>query len=232
MNKLNALLIAIVATASMAFAQTASTSGVSGTATEVTAAVYQDSVSYGVPVGLGNSSNVYSASFGVSGTQTVSVSFSAQPIVSETNGEDANGNGSVSGKTTVQGGLLDPNGNTAGAWAKGSTSSQGEVNVNSSPNQAPYWATDYLGGSGSLSTGTSALIGTFTVAANGLSPVNGAFATAATTGSYNFSASNYGWMGSGSTSQNSCSQVFNLGNGFSATSSSSVTSVACPVGTK
>ena len=232
MNKLYTLLIAAAMLLSIPAAAQESTSGVYGTATQTTGAVFQNTVSVGLPAYTWTGEDllgVHSASFGVGGSETVSVGFSAQPSTNCWRGEDANGTGSVTGATTVQGGLISGP-NTDGSWAKGTTSGAGNVSVDSNPcSNTP----DYLNGSGNLTTGTSALIGNFTVTTGGLSPVNGAFASSATTGGFNFSASNGNWSGNGYTTQNSCSQVFNnLGNGFSATSSSSVTSVACPVVTK
>jgi hypothetical protein len=211
-----------------------------GTATQTNGGATQGTVNYNLPSTLGvnwNLTGVYSASFGVGGSQTGSLGFSSSMSSTSPVDESGNGSGSTTGTTTVQGGLIQ-GANNVGSWANGSTSGSGSASLTNKPcGTDNFW----LNGSGSMTTGTSALIGNFTTVANsngsiGLSPTNGAFASSATTGGFNFSVSNTcnqgsngTWSGNGSTIQTGYSQVFNLGNGYSATSSASVTSSACPV---
>ena len=235
MNKFTSLLSSlIIACAMPMMAQTYTTSGVSGTATENNGAVYQQSFGLPSATWTGESIGIFSSSFGIGGSQSETSSFYAQPV-NTCSGEDANGSSYVSGNTSTQGGYISGN-NTTGSWVSGFTNNSGSVFVTenggtgSSANM-----TAYLSGSGSMTSNTSALIGNFTVGSDGYSPVNGAFAQSSTSGSFNFTASVTGsgtigtWSGNGSTTQTGYSQVFNLGNGYSATSSASVISVACPV---
>lgn len=228
MNKFTALTAAILVSCVIPMMATPSTSGVSGTATETTGGVYQQSVGFNDTLTVGSTVNLYSASFGSGGSQSATSSFSAQPI-NYCNGEDANGSATVSGQITVKGGIITTD-NSIGSWAFGSTSNNGNVSVAEHGGNQPDPVS--LSGSGSFTTSTSALIGTFSVGADSnFAPVNGAFAQSNTSGAFNFSASSNGggWTGNGSTVQNGFSQTFNLGNGFSASSSASVISIACPV---
>lgn len=241
MNKLYTLLITAAMLLSIpAAAQTFQEgTGFNGSATQTNGAVTQGVVSYGLPASTWTNetlSDVYVGSYGVGGSQTGSVGFSSQMASTAGVDETGNGSGYTGGTTVAQGSLIQPNSNTVGSWASGSTAGNANVYLTSDTGQNSY----YMNGSGSLTTGTSALIGNFTVAANGgLSPTNGAFASSATTGGFNFSVFgaytsglSIGWLGSGSTVQTGYSQVSNLGNGFSATSTATVTSTACPVVTK
>jgi hypothetical protein len=237
MNKLYTLLIAAAMLLSIpAAAQTVQEgTGFNGSATQANGAMTQGVVSYGLPSSTwtGETLNgVYVGSYGVGGSQAGYVGFSSQMTSTSADDETGNGSGYTSGTTVAWGNLIQ-GANTVGSQANGSTAGNANVYLTSDTGQNSY----YMNGSGSLTTGTSALIGNFTVAANGgLSPTNGAFASSATTGEFNFSVSgltpNIGWLGNGSTVQTGYSQVSNLGNGFSATSTATVTSTACPVVSK
>lgn len=237
MTKFTSLLSSLIIACAMPMMAQEATSFY-GTAAQNNGGATQGSVNY-IPTNLGISwdlSNVYSASFGVGGSQEGSIGFSSS--MTTQGDESGNGSGNTAGTTTVQGGLIQGT-NNVGSWAYGNTSGNGSVSLTNTPcGSDGFW----LSGSGSLTTGTSALIGNFiTVAGSGgsvnLEPINGAFASSSTTGGFNFSVSgtssntgtNGTWSGNGYTTQTGYSQVYNLGNGYSATSSASVVSAACPV---
>ena len=226
MKKFSGIICTIIIAAIPMVAQSVgSTSGVSGTATETNAAIYTQS--YNIP-GAGNYTFAGTGgSFGSSGSQSATSSFSAQttPYFGDTN-DNASGNAFVTGGTTVTGSFI-VNGNTATSTAWGNTNNNGNVNVSDSPSSN---FNTVLSGSGSLGTNSFSFIGGFAMSITGsMTPTNGAFAQGSTCGTFNYSAQGgSGWIGSGSTTQWTTSQVSGLVNGFSATTSSSVNSTACP----
>lgn len=228
MNKLTSFVSAVIIAAAMPMmAQSVvvgSTSGVSGTATETNAGVYTNS--FGIP---GNGNYNYTGvggSFGSGGSQTATASFNAQTAYPLSSNDNASGSAFVTGNTTLTGSFIVGN-NTATSTTWGNTNDNGNVNVNDSP--SGNFSTN-LSGSGSLGTSSFSFIGTFGMTSSGsMTPINGAFAQGSTTGAFNFSAlGGSGWTGSGSTTQWTTSTVSQLPNGYSATTSSSVVSTACP----
>lgn len=227
MNKLTSFISALVISAAMpmmAQSVQGSTSGVTGTATETNAAVYTQS--FNLP-GTGNYSFTgVGGSFGSGGDQTATAGFNAQttPYWGDTN-DSANGNAFVTGKTTVTGSFTTGS-DDAKSTAWGNTNNSGNVNVGDSPSS--NFNTN-LSGSGSLGTNSFAFLGNFEVNAGSMTPINGAFAQGSTAGTFNYSAQGgSGWIGCGSTTQWTTSQVSGLPNGFTTTTSSSVVSTACP----
>jgi hypothetical protein len=243
MNKFTSLFAALVISSVAPMVAQEATSFY-GSATQTNGVATQGTINYNLPTTLGTGlslSNVYSSSFGAGGSQTGYIGFSSS-MSSPSNcpvDESGSGSGYTIGNTVVNGSLIQGT-NTVGSWTNGSTSGAGSVSLTNSPCGSDSFS---LIGYGSLSTGTSALIGNFTTITNangiGLSPTNGAFASSSTTGGFSFSVSgtsgngsNGTWSGNGYTIQTGYSQVSNLGNGYSAASSASVTSSACPVVSK
>lgn len=167
---------------------------------------------------------------GASGIQTTSASFKGFAV--SPSGEDASGSAETSGGIVV---TSFSKKDSAGALAIGNTEGNSSINVSTNSGDFTF-AT--LSGSGSLSLGTFATIGTGNLDTwtNQLSTgSNGAFATSSSSGDFNYKAISgpggyTGWTGSGSIVGASGSNVNIIPGGFSATSSASATSISCPVG--
>ena len=156
------------------------------------------------------------------GGQNGGGSFSANP--SNPGGESATGGGNSAGVTNVSASVVHVDGSSITSTAHGDTSNNGAVNVSEVGDNT---AKLNLNGNGSMLTGTQAVIG-----ADGNGNItNGGFAGANTIGGFSYFVNGGAgsWIGNGSTSGDSVSQVSKIPNGFSAFSSASVNSTACPV---
>ena len=211
MNKLNALLVAIVATASMAFAGDPSTATVSGSTNQ------QNSAVVNTP-----QSNTTIGFTGAGGEQASSASFSGNSVPTPLNcwnwsPASTNGTATVSGSTEV---------GASTVYTATSINSQASGDTQNTASLAIYSNNGFtacLSGSGKMSTQTAAAIGNDSNGANGFTSTNGSFNYAANGGLGNILS------GAGSTCGNGQTVVNTTPNGFSANSTSAV-SVSSKVG--
>ena len=156
------------------------------------------------------------------GGQNGGGSFSANP--SNPGGESATGGGNSAGVTNVSASVVHVDGSSLTSTAHGDTSNNGAANVSEVGSNT---ATLNLYGNGAMLTGTQAVLG---ADGNG-NIINGAFSNANTSGGFNYVVTGGAgsWIGNGMVTGDSTSSVAKIPNGFSAGSSASVNSTACPV---
>lgn len=214
MKKLLFAMLLVLAMAIPAVAQD-STSWVTGGATQ----------NNGASISIPSTPGTYPAPQGAfaTGGQNNSASFSAYPY--SPSGEDASGSISLNGTTTVTASVKgNSTSNTSSAY--GTTNNAGTVTVDASTGST----NNSLYGTGTMQTGTISAFGATTTTGSTVSLIgNGAIAGTSTNGSFGYSASGGpGWSGNGSTTGTGSSTTSAITNGFSASSSATVTSVACP----
>jgi hypothetical protein len=161
---------------------------------------------------------------GASGSQQGSASFYANP--SNSAGESAAGSAGSDGQVTVNAGVTHIDGTSITSFANGNVSNNGYVNISETGALTPTTA-NTLNGSGVLNLGTFVSIGAGSDGQGSIT--NGGFAGGQVNGSFNYNANGGpGWIGNGSVTGDTNSNVTKLPNGYQATAGAHIGATVCP----